>query len=91
VIIVDDVDAGVATAGGVEARLIQPDDFVRALTVSGPDALKWLGQERSVWIVGDVTGAEAWRTAISGVLGLKPNDMLIVELKLASSPPAASP
>lgn len=84
VVIVDDVDAGVATAGGVEARLIQPDDFVKALTVSGPDALKWLGQERSVWVVGDISGAEAWRTAISGVLGLKPDDMLIVELKLAS-------
>jgi hypothetical protein len=92
VIIVDDVDAGVATAGGVEARLIQPDDFVKALTVSGADTLKWLGQERSVWVVGDLSGAEAWRTAISGVLGLKPEDVVVVELTLASSPqPSASP
>ena len=92
VIIVDDVDAGVATAGGLEAQLIRPGDFVKALTVSGPDALKWLGQERSVWVVGDISGAEAWRTAISGVLGLKPDDMLVVELKPASSPqPSASP
>jgi hypothetical protein len=87
VVIVDDVDAGVATAGGVEARLIQPGDFVKALTVSGPDALKWLGQERSVWVVGDVSGAQAWRTAISDVLGLKPDDVLVVELTLASPAP----
>jgi hypothetical protein len=88
-VIVDDVDAGVATAGGVDARLIQPDDFVKALTVSGADTLKWLGQQRSVWVVGDLKGAEDWRSAIAGVLGLKPDDILIVELTPMAAPPNA--
>ncbi len=77
-IIVDDVDAGVATAGGVDTRLIRPDDFVAAL--GGTGSLKWLGQERSVWVVGDLAGAEAWQTAISSVIGLDAKDILTVQL-----------
>jgi len=91
-VIVDDVDAGVATAAGIDTGLIRPDDFVRALTVSGPDALKWLGQERSVWVVGDLAGAETWRGAIAQVIGLQPADMLVVELTpMAAATPASSP
>jgi hypothetical protein len=84
-LIVDDVDAGVASAGGVESRLIRPEDLVAALTVSGPDALRWLAQRRSVWVVGDSAGAQEWRNAISGVLGLTPEEMLTVELALSGS------
>ena len=93
-VIVDDVDAGVATAGGVDTRLIRPEDFVAALTAGGPDTLKWLGLERSVWVVGDLAGAETWRTAIASVIGLEPKDILVVELApmpMSSPAPSASP
>jgi hypothetical protein len=90
--IVDDVDAGVATAGGIDTGLIRPEDFVKALTVSGTDTLKWLGQERSVWVVGDIAGAEAWRTAIASVIGLEPTDVLVVQLApMVSATPTPAP
>jgi hypothetical protein len=89
-VFVDVVDAGGATAAGIEARLIQPADFVKALTVSAPNTLKWLGQQRSVWVVGDLKGAEDWRSAIALVLGLKPSDILVVELAPRAAPPNAA-
>ena len=84
-LIVDDVDVGVTTVSGVPSRLIRPDDLVAALTVNGPDTLHWLGQRRSVWVVGDTQGAATWKTAISGVLGIRPEEIMTVELALMPS------
>jgi hypothetical protein len=89
-LIVDDVDVGVTTASGAAVRLIRPEDLVAALTLNGPDTLRWLGTRRSIWVVGDVAGAENWKTAISGVIGIKPEEMLTVELALMPSSPAAA-
>ncbi len=91
-IIVDDVDAGVTTPSGVETHLIRPEDLAAALTIQGPNSLQWLKDQRSVWVVGNADGAAAWKTAISGALGLGPDEMLVVELAPMPSPaPAASP
>jgi hypothetical protein len=85
-VIVDDVDAGVTTAAGVPVRLVRPEDLVAALTVQSPDAMHWLGRRRSVWVVGDTPGADVWKAAISGVLGITPDEMLTVELALTPTP-----
>jgi len=90
-VIVDDVDASVTTAAGVPVRLVRPEDLVAALTAQGADVMHWLGRRRSVWVIGDAAGAETWKTAISGVLGIRPDEILTVELTLmASSPPPAA-
>jgi hypothetical protein len=90
-VIVDDVDACVTTAAGAPVRLIRPEDLVAALAVQGLDTLHWLGHRRSVWVIGDSASADAWKTAISGVLGVRPDEMLTVELALMASSSSGDP
>lgn len=81
-LVIDDVDAGVVTSNGTEARLIRPDDLVAAVMVNGPQTLHWLGKRRSVWVVGDYADAESWKAAIAGLMGIGPDEIMTVELKL---------
>jgi hypothetical protein len=87
-LVVDDVDAGVTAPDGTVTHLIQPETLVGALTANGINAMHWLGGRRSVWVVGDTTGADVWRSAIAGMLGIQTTEIMTVELKLPSSPPA---
>jgi hypothetical protein len=86
-LIIDDVDAGVTTAAGAVKHLIRPELLVEALTADNPQALHWLGGRRSVWVVGDITGADVWKTAIAGLLGITADEIMSVDLKLAPLPP----
>jgi hypothetical protein len=88
-LVIDDVDAGVTASDGTVTHLIQPEALVGALTANGINAMHWLGGRRSVWVIGDTTGAEVWRSAIAGMLGIAPGEIMTVELKRSSSPPAA--
>lgn len=81
-LIVDDVDAGVTTPDGTVTHLIRPESLAGALTLHDPNALKFLGGRRSVWVVGDEAGAEAWKTAIADLIGVAPAEILTVDLKL---------
>jgi hypothetical protein len=74
-VVVDDVDIGVSVAGKDVGRraahLITPKQFRQALTMGGQERpLAWLGERRSVWVVGDVNQQDAWRETIAGLLGL---------------------
>ncbi len=91
-LIVDDVDAAFTASDGLIEHLIQPNVLVEALTADDPTALRWLGERRSVWVIGDASGADAWKVEIAGVLGVSPAEILTVTLTLpspSSTPPAA--
>jgi hypothetical protein len=82
-LIVDDVDAGAARPGdAVQATcLVQPSDLVGALCIHGDTKpLAWLADKKSAWVIGDPSGALAWRRAIAGLMGITPDEILIVEL-----------
>ncbi len=84
-LIVDDLDACVTRADGSTMNLIQPSALVDALTVDGPQTLHWLGQRRSVWVVGECTNAAAWKSAIAGLIGVGESEILEVDLTLKPS------
>jgi hypothetical protein len=86
-LVIDDVDAGVMASDGTVTHLIQPDRLVAALIDANPDGLRWLGGRRSVWVIGDVTGADAWKTAIAGLLGVTTAEILTVDLTPVRAPP----
>jgi hypothetical protein len=83
-LVVDDVDAGVTSPGGVTTHLIQPQTLVTALTERDAGAMSWLGKRRSVWVVGDTAGADNWKGAIAGMLGIATSDILTVDLTPAA-------
>ena len=87
-LIVDDVDAAVTTSTGGVMHLIEPDKLAATLTAADPNVLKGLGSKRSVWVIGDASDADAWKTTIAGLLGVTTNDVLTVNLIL---PPSRSP
>ncbi|MDB5395228.1 MAG: hypothetical protein JWM91_2734 [Rhodospirillales bacterium] len=87
-LVIDDVDAGITTAEGVVTHLIQPEALVATLTVGNPQAMHWLGGRRSVWVVGDTTGADMWKAAIARLLGIDTAEIMTVNLRLVPSPPA---
>jgi hypothetical protein len=80
-LIIDDVDAGVKTASGATAELIQPADLEKALSDIGAAPLTWLGQRRSVWVLGNAAAAPAWKEAIAGLLGIGTSEITIIDLK----------
>ena len=79
-LVVDDLDAGVATPDGTVDHLIPPEAMAAALSVSGPETLHWLGRRRSVWVVGDASNAEAWKTVLAGLLAVRVDEILTVDL-----------
>ena len=79
-LVIDDVDAGVCGTDGTVTHLIHPDALVGALTGGDADAMRWLGSRRSVWVVGDRSGADAWKAAIAGMLGIQTAEIVTVDL-----------
>lgn len=95
-LIVDDVDAGAEPpADGTPAlsrHLVQPQDLVGALTVDGsPVPLDWLGDRRSVWVLGDPSDLAAWRGAIAGLMGVGEDAIMTVELTRTEPKKPAAP
>src|SRR5262245_34133558 len=93
-LLVDDVDAGAKSGGdygpsGVATRLVTPDVFVAALSCHSATPLAWLGPRRSVWVLGDPTGAELWRAAIAKLMSVGVAEIGIVELSAGPRRPAA--
>ena len=89
-LIVDDLDAGVTTSAGGDLHVIDPALLASALTANGADTLHWLGARRSVWVIGDASNADSWKSTIAGLLNIPPAEILTVELTLQpSTPPAA--
>ncbi|HXZ02870.1 MAG TPA: hypothetical protein VEI03_22970 [Stellaceae bacterium] len=92
---IDDVDAGVSVqardAADPSAHLIEPDTLVRALSAGGSrPPLDWLGRRRSVWVLGDAAGAKSWRRAIAELIGVREDEIAVVELagKLGAAEPS---
>jgi hypothetical protein len=81
-LVIDDVDAGVATPAGTLVNLIRPDDLVAALTANDPQTLYWMGSRRSVWVVGDYCATGTWKSAIAGLMGIGVEEILTIDLKL---------
>jgi hypothetical protein len=71
-------------------RLIDPATLVGTLTQGNPDVLKWLGLKRSVWVIGDASDGDAWKSAIAGLIGVHPTEILTVALTLLPSEPIAA-
>jgi hypothetical protein len=84
-VIVDDVDIGVSMAGQDVRRrathLVSPKQLRQALTMGGQERpLAWLGERRSVWVVGDIDEHDAWRETIAGLLGLSIGAIAVVNV-----------
>jgi hypothetical protein len=84
-VIVDDVDIGVSMAGQDVRRrathLVSPKQLRQALTMGGQERpLAWLGERRSVWVVGDIDEQDAWRETIAGLLGLSIGAIAVVNV-----------
>ena len=80
-LIIDDVDAGVTTATGA-IQLVEPADLERAMTAGGASTpLAWLGERRSVWVLGDATQAGAWKTVIARLMRIDEGKIATVELQ----------
>jgi hypothetical protein len=78
-LLIDDVDAGAT----------RPEDFVAAMTgSSGAAPLGWLAEKRSVWVVGDVSRALAWKAAFAGLMGIGADGITAVELRSGPVRPA---
>jgi hypothetical protein len=88
-LIVDDCDASFATPDGAVTHLIQPGTLAASLTGGDPRALNWLGAKRSVWVVGDSSGIDAWKDSIAAMLGVAPAEILTVDLTPIASAPLA--
>ncbi len=84
-VVVDDVDIGVSVAGKDLGRrathLISPEQLRNALTTGGQERpLAWLGERRSVWVVGGIGEQDAWRETIAGLLGLSVSAVGVVNV-----------
>lgn len=81
-VIVDDVDIGLATADGkLAAHLIHPERLVEALRKTGSATpLAWLKPKRSAWVIGDVAEVEGWRAAIADLIGIRADDVATIKL-----------
>ena len=89
-LIVDDVDAGVATAG-TATHLVDPADLEAALTAAAGEApLEWLGGRRSVWVLGDASAAPAWKKVIARLMSIGEDQIMTIELPPRPPPAAAS-
>jgi len=75
-IVVDDVDSGVY----MTHQLNSPENLTKAVGDSDSSALQWIGERRSVWVIGDTSQAAGWQQAISRLIGVDPDEILIVKL-----------
>jgi hypothetical protein len=92
-VIVDDVDVGVRV-GEVGSHLIHPEALAETLTLnagSGRSPLAWLGDRRSVWVIGDVSQESAWRSAIARLLGIQAREIATVHIGSSPSPTPNQP
>jgi len=83
-LIVDDVDVGAIPpmddTTAMPLHLVEPQDLVDALTTDGNSKpLEWLGERRSVWVVGDPSNAAIWRRAIAGLMDVGEDAIVTVE------------
>lgn len=78
-IIVDDVDNGLpATAPGMSATRAHELEAV----MDGREApLAWLGQKRSVWVLGNSEAIDTWRKTIAGLIGVDVKEIVSITLK----------
>jgi hypothetical protein len=80
-LIIDDVDAGASSPRDGSRHLVEPHDLEMALAVGAATApLDWLGRRCSVWVLGDPSGAGAWRKAIAGLMAVTEEAIMTVEL-----------
>lgn len=75
-IVVDDVDSGVY----MTHQLNNPDNLAKAVSGCDSTALHWIGERRSVWVIGDASQADGWKQTIATLIGVKADDVLIVRL-----------
>ena len=96
-LIVDDVDVGLALdvdGQSMAGSLVPPDAFKAALIrILGDQTppLDWLAQRRSVWVVGDPTRAAEWRDMIATLIGIKPGNIMLINLQQPAPAQAAQP
>jgi hypothetical protein len=84
-VVVDDVDIGLNVTGKDLGRrrthLVSPKQLRDALTMGGQEKpLAWLGERRSVWVVGDIDEHEAWQETIASLLGVKASAIAVVNI-----------
>jgi hypothetical protein len=89
--LIGDVDVGATPplddTAATPIHLVQPQDLVDALTAnSSATPLDWLGQRRSVWVVGDPSNAVAWRRAIAGLMAVHEDEIITVEPRRIEPP-----
>jgi hypothetical protein len=86
-VIVDDVDGGLPTAAVPAVSAIRPVEFAAALkTVGGPAPLAGLGGKRTVWVLGNTTAVGQWKTVIAGLMDVREDEIMTIELKAALPP-----
>ena len=91
-LIVDDVDAGVAAPGKAATHLIEPAVLIEAIDGDGRHPLSIFADRRTVWVIGDASNTDDWKAAIAKLLGIETSEILTVNLTLPSSTgPVASP
>jgi hypothetical protein len=61
-------------------QLNSPDNLTKAINELNSSALHWIGERRSVWVIGDTLQAAGWQQTISRFIGVNPDDILIVRL-----------
>jgi hypothetical protein len=80
-VILDDVDAGVAVQGRVPVHLIKPQDLENELAaVAGPHPLSFLARRRTVWVIGDASLLPDWRKTIASLLDVGPEAIDTISL-----------
>ncbi|GAC1343467.1 MAG: hypothetical protein NVSMB18_19340 [Acetobacteraceae bacterium] len=97
-LVVDDVDAGVALPpgpgqAGTACSLVRPADFVAAMQrASGSlTPLAWLRHRRSVWVIGDPAAEQSWQAAIAELMGAAPDAILPMQLNAPLPAPVPQP
>ena len=88
-LIVDDVDGGLPTGTVPAISAIRPVEFAAALkTNHGPAPLGDLGGKRTVWVLGNTTTTDEWKTVIADLMGISEGEIMTVPLQVAPLPVA---
>ena len=91
-VIVDDVDGGLPTAAVPAISAIRPVEFAAALkSAGGSAALAELGGKRTVWVLGNTTAVGQWKTVIAGLMDVREDEIMTIELEVALPPAQPEP
>jgi len=76
-LIIDDVAQPPEAAGGAATNYVDPNQYQGVVG----DRLRWLGERRSVWVVGDQRRIEEWKVAVSVIIGVPTDQIMTVVLR----------